>query len=61
MGCWNDVIAGKYGKARSRQAIGRKPRMTSKVRDGKWEVELSQVEIGMAEGRDGNQEAGSRK
>ena len=55
------MIAGKYGKARSRQAIGRKPRMTSKVRDGKREVGPSQAEIGMAGGRDGKQEAGSRK
>ena len=61
MGCWNDVIAGKYGKARIRQAIGRKPRMMSKVRDGKREVGPSQAEIGMAGGEDGKQEAGSRK
>ena len=61
MGCWNDVIAGKYGKARSRRAIGRKPRTTSKVRDGKREVGPSQAEIGMAGGGDGKREAGSGK
>ena len=61
MGCWNDVIAGKYGKARSRWAIGRKPRTTSKVRDRKREVGPSQAEIGMAGGGDGKREAGSGK